>query len=68
MDVISTGFGVFLAVVLVIVIGLLVMVGRLFRKVEQGKALIVSKVNKVDVTFTGAIVLPVVHKSEIMDI
>ncbi|MEV4081577.1 flotillin family protein [Nonomuraea fuscirosea] len=68
MDVISTGFGVFLAVILIIVIGLLLVVGRLFRKVEQGKALIVSKVNKVDVTFTGAVVLPVVHKAEIMDI
>ncbi|MGW0482910.1 flotillin family protein [Nonomuraea sp. NPDC003214] len=68
MDVISTGFGIFLAVVLVIVIGLLILVGRLFRKVEQGKALIISKVNKVDVTFTGAIVLPVVHRAEVMDI
>ncbi|HEX4818128.1 MAG TPA: flotillin family protein [Nonomuraea sp.] len=68
MDVISTGFGVFLAVVLIIVIGLVIVIGRLFRKVEQGKALIVSKVNKVDVTFTGAVVLPVVHKAEIMDI
>ncbi|MEV5560094.1 flotillin family protein [Nonomuraea wenchangensis] len=68
MDVISTGFGVFLAVVLVVAIGLIVIIGRLFRKVEQGKALIVSKVNKVDVTFTGAVVLPVVHKAEIMDI
>lgn len=68
MDVISTGFGVFLAVVLLIAIGLVVIVGRLFRKVEQGKALIISKVNKVDVTFTGAVVLPVVHKAEIMDI
>ena len=68
MDVISTGFGVLLAVVLVVVIGLLVVISRLFRKVEQGKALIISKVNKVDVTFTGAIVLPVLHKAEIMDI
>ncbi|HUR04916.1 MAG TPA: SPFH domain-containing protein [Nonomuraea sp.] len=68
MDVISTGFGIFLAVVLVIVIGLLAAISRLFRKVEQGKALIISKVNKVDVTFTGATVLPVFHKAEIMDI
>ncbi|MEU8246425.1 flotillin family protein [Nonomuraea sp. NPDC048916] len=68
MDVISTGLGVFLAVVLVVVIGLLIFISRLFRKVEQGKALIISKVNKVDVTFTGAIVLPVVHRAEIMDI
>ena len=40
----------------------------MFRKVEQGKALIVSKVRRVDVTFTGAVVLPVLHKAEIMDI
>ena len=41
---------------------------RLFRKVEQGKALIVSKLRKVDVTFTGQVVLPVLHKAEVMDI
>ncbi|GAA4521853.1 MULTISPECIES: flotillin family protein [Nonomuraea] len=68
MDVISTGVGVFIAVVLVILIGLLILISRLFRKVEQGKALIISKVNKVDVTFTGAVVLPVVHRAETMDI
>ncbi|MFI1533691.1 SPFH domain-containing protein [Streptomyces anandii] len=41
---------------------------RLFRKVEQGKALIVSKTRRVDVTFTGQVVLPVLHKAEMMDI
>jgi uncharacterized membrane protein YqiK len=68
MDVISTGFGVLIAVILLIVLGVLFFVSRLFRKVEQGKALIVSKVRRVDVTFTGAVVLPVLHKAEIMDI
>ncbi len=68
MDAITAGFGVLLAVVLLFVIGLVFVVGRLFRKVEQGKALIISKVKKVDVTFTGAVVLPVLHKSEVMDI
>ena len=68
MDAITAGFGVLLAVVLLFVIGLVFIVGRLFRKVEQGKALIISKVKKVDVTFTGAVVLPVLHKSEVMDI
>ncbi|MBB5819165.1 putative membrane protein YqiK [Streptosporangium becharense] len=68
MDVISTGFGIFLAVALLVAIGLLFMISRLFNKVEQGKALIISKVNKVDVTFTGAVVLPVFHKAELMDI
>ncbi|MEU4143293.1 flotillin family protein [Streptomyces parvulus] len=44
------------------------LVSRLFRKVEQGKALIVSKMRKVDVTFTGQVVLPVLHRAEMMDI
>ncbi|PPK65023.1 flotillin family protein [Actinokineospora auranticolor] len=68
MDVISTGLGVLLGVILLVVIVLLFLIGRLFRKVDQGKALIVSKVKKVDVTFTGAVVLPVLHKAEVMDI
>ncbi|AEV82111.1 hypothetical protein ACWT_1095 [Actinoplanes sp. SE50] len=68
MDVVSTGFGVLLAVVVLIAIGVLFFLSRMFRKVEQGKALIVSKVRRVDVTFTGAVVLPVLHKAEVMDI
>ncbi|WP_309109696.1 SPFH domain-containing protein [Saccharothrix sp.] len=68
MGVITTGFGVLIAVALVVVIALLIMISRLFRKIDQGKALIISKVRKVDVTFTGAVVLPVLHRAEIMDI
>lgn len=68
MDAITLGIGVSVAAVLLIVIVLLFTVTRLFRKVEQGKALIVSKMRKVDVTFTGQVVLPVLHKAEVMDI
>ncbi|MWA08427.1 SPFH domain-containing protein [Streptomyces sp. BA2] len=68
MDAITLGIGVSVAAVLLIVIVLLLTVTRLFRKVEQGKALIVSKMRKVDVTFTGQVVLPVLHKAEVMDI
>ncbi|MFD7597011.1 flotillin family protein [Kitasatospora sp. NPDC059812] len=68
MDTIAVGFGILVAVVLLIVLAMLLFVGRLFQKVEQGKALIVSRTKKVDVTFTGAIVLPVLHKAELMDI
>ncbi|WP_405870590.1 flotillin family protein [Streptomyces zaomyceticus] len=68
MDFLTAGIGVFVAVVLIIAVALLFVVSRLFRKVEQGKALIVSKMRKVDVTFTGQVVLPVLHKAEVMDI
>src|SRR5918997_7045667 len=68
MDVISTGFGVLVAVVVLVALGVVFFLSRMFRKVEQGKALIVSKVRNVNVTFTGAVVLPVLHKAEYMDI
>ncbi|MGA4866150.1 SPFH domain-containing protein [Streptomyces lavendulocolor] len=68
MDAISWGIGVLVAVVLLIAVAMLFVISRLFRKVEQGKALIVSKMRKVDVTFTGQVVLPVLHKAEVMDI
>ncbi|MDB1086791.1 flotillin family protein [Streptomyces sp. ACA25] len=63
-----TGIGITAGAVLLIIIVMMLTLTRLFRKVEQGKALIVSKMRKVDVTFTGMVVLPVLHKAEIMDI
>jgi uncharacterized membrane protein YqiK len=68
LDTITIGAGVLLALALLVTLGLVLMVTRLFRKVDQGRALIISKLKKVDVTFTGAIVLPVLHKAELMDI
>ncbi|TDD26714.1 flotillin family protein [Actinomadura sp. KC06] len=68
MDTITIGAGVLLALALLVALGLMLMVTRLFRKVDQGRALIISKLRKVDVTFTGAVVLPVLHKAELMDI
>ncbi|MEU8851888.1 flotillin family protein [Streptomyces sp. NPDC048564] len=64
MNAIALGVGVLIAVTALAVL----VVSQLFRKVEQGKALIVSKLRKVDVTFTGQVVLPVLHKAEVMDI
>ncbi|WP_433327824.1 flotillin family protein [Spirillospora sp. CA-294931] len=68
MDTITIGIGVVIAMGLLVGLALIFVVTRLFRKVDQGKALIISKVKKVDVTFTGAVVLPVLHKAELMDI
>lgn len=68
MNATTVGIAVSAAVVLIVVAALLLVFTRLFRKVEQGKALIVSKMRKVDVTFTGQTVLPVLHKAEVMDI
>lgn len=68
MDATAIGIGVLIAVLLLIALGTLFTVSRLFRKVAQGQALIISKAKHVDVTFTGAVVLPVLHSCELMDI
>lgn len=67
-DVVIAGLLVVAVVLAAVVMGTLVMVSRLYRKVEQGKALIVSTMRSVKVTFTGQVVLPIVHKAEVMDI
>jgi uncharacterized membrane protein YqiK len=68
MDLIVLG-GVGLFALFIIGWGFLMMVSKFYRKVEQGKALVVNKMKKEpDVTFTGDFVLPVIHKAEVMDI
>ncbi|ANZ37404.1 hypothetical protein BBK82_16410 [Lentzea guizhouensis] len=68
MGAISTGLLVLIGVIAVVLLMAVITISRLFKKCEQGKALIVSKMRKVDVTFTGTVVLPVLHKCETMDI
>lgn len=53
----------------VILLGLLVLIARTWRQVDQGRAMIVNKMgSEPKVTFTGAIVLPIVNKAEVMDL
>ena len=52
-----------------VLLGILVLVARTWRQVHQGQALIVNKMGaEPKVTFTGAIVLPIINKAEIMDL
>ncbi|MEU5532064.1 flotillin family protein [Streptomyces sp. NPDC020362] len=60
--------GVLVAACLVVVLLALLAFSRLYRKVDQSQALIVSKTRRVDVSFTGQVVLPILHKAEVMDI
>lgn len=60
--------GVSIAVVLFLFLGIAALYAKLYRKVDQGKALIVNKRGEVVVFFTGGLVIPVIHRSEVMDI
>jgi uncharacterized membrane protein YqiK len=56
-------------VVFLILLGFLAVLAKFYRMVEQGKALIVNSMRaEPEVTFTGKVVIPVLHKAEIMDI
>ena len=44
----------FVAVILALI------VTKLYRKVAQGQALVISKTRSIDVTFTGSLVVPVI--------
>jgi uncharacterized membrane protein YqiK len=49
--------------------GLLTIVGRFYRQVEQGRALVINTLSsEPHVTFTGAVVYPVINRAEVMDL
>ena len=49
-------------------IGVLALIVRCYRKVEQGKAIVRNGMGGTKVSFSGIVVLPIVHKAETMDI
>lgn len=56
-------------IVIVVLLGLGAMVKKFYIKVEQGTALIINTLKtKPKVTFTGGMVLPIIHKKELMKI
>lgn len=55
--------------IFIFIMAAILMMAKLYKKVEQGRAMIVNTMrDEPKVTFTGSVVLPVFHKMEIMDI
>lgn len=60
---------VFIVAVLIIFGGILAFVVSCYHKVDQGHALIINKMQvEPTVTFTGGVVIPILHRSEVMNI
>ncbi|WP_419145181.1 hypothetical protein [Myxococcus stipitatus] len=54
---------------LILLSGILLTIVRLYRQVDQGKVLIVNTLKSEPlVTFTGAVVFPIINRAEVMDI
>lgn len=62
--------GVFTGIVIfiVVVLGVLILISRFYKKVAQGQALVKTGVGGTKISFNGMIVIPIIHKLEIMDI
>ncbi|MDO5693409.1 MAG: hypothetical protein Q4G70_13210 [Pseudomonadota bacterium] len=56
-------------VLVLFILGAFALFAKFYRKVEQGNALIVNTLrSEPEVTFTGRMVYPIIHKAELMDI
>src|SRR5262245_24886458 len=60
--------GIVAGAILIFLAGFAAMVKNFYRKVEQGRALIINTTKEPIVTFTGGMVLPIIHRGEMMDI
>src|SRR6476469_8997735 len=59
---------VVIGVIVLVLFGVFIMVARFYRQVDQGRALIVNTMRAEPVvTFTGAVVYPVINRAELMD-
>lgn len=58
-----------IGLIVIVVFGLLVMFAKFYHKVEQGHVMIINTLRaQPEVTFTGGMVYPIIHKKELMEI
>lgn len=69
MDPIFVTVGLAIGILLLLVIGFGMLLGRFYRQVAQGQVLIVNTMKaEPKVSFTGAVVIPIINRAEVMDI
>ena len=66
--IVTEALGVVLTLSLIIVVGLLALFVKCYKKVSQGQALIRNGMGGTQVSFSGKMVIPILHKVEFMDI
>lgn len=64
----QNGLVVGIGISLLVFFGIIIIVSRFYRKASQGEALVRTGMGGTRVGFSGMIVIPVIHKLEIMDI
>ena len=60
--------GVVVVLAFIFIMAMLLMLKAFYYKVEQGTALIINGVSKIDVLFDGGIIWPIINKKEMMTV
>ena len=60
--------GISILIIALFVLGIFAMVSRFYKKASQGQALVKTGAGGIKISFNGMIVVPVLHRMEIMDI
>ena len=68
MEIFQQTYMVVIIVAVVLIFGIIAMFSRFYYKTSQGQALVKTGVGGIKVSFNGMMVIPVLHKVEIMDI
>ncbi|MCI5056339.1 MAG: flotillin family protein [Flavobacteriales bacterium] len=55
-------------IVILFIFGIIALISRFYKKAKQGQALVRTGIGGVKVSFSGMLVIPVLHKLEVMDI
>jgi len=67
LDIIANSLFVVIGLAVLILLGILAMLSKWYRKAAQGQALVRTGIGGIKVSFSGIMVVPVLHKLEIMD-
>jgi len=67
-SILENGIFVTVLIIVLVILGVLILVSRFYKKVAQGQALVKTGVGGTKISFNGMIVIPIIHKLEIMDI
>lgn len=69
MDIAFTTLLAAVGILVVFLLGFMALVAKFYQKVDQGRAMIVNTMRaEPEVTFTGRLVIPILHRREVMDI
>ncbi len=68
MEIFQQTGAVFIITIVVLLFGIIAMFSRFYYKTSQGQALVKTGVGGIKVSFNGMLIIPVLHKVEIMDI